>query len=67
MDKVMLGITKSALSSARLAPRCPDWLLSGPDHPLEISLGKFRSLRTPQVMPRSVRGQLGHLKAILVL
>ena len=67
MDKVILGMARSALSSARLAPRCPDWLLSGPGQPLETSLGNFGSLRAYQVMARPVRGQLRHLKAILVL
>ena len=33
IDKVILGMARSGLSSARLAPRCPDWLLSGPGHP----------------------------------
>ena len=52
-------MTRSALSSARLAPRCPDWLLSGPGHPLETSLNNFGSLRASQVMTRPVRVQLG--------
>ena len=67
MDKVVLGMTWSGLNSAKLAPRCTNWPLSGAGHPWKTSLGNFGPLRASQGMIRPVKGQLGYLKAILVL
>ena len=67
MDKVKSGIILSGLNSDRLAPRCTNWPLSGPGHPWETSLGNSGPLRASQDMIRSVRVEMGHLRAILVL
>ena len=66
-DTIILVMTLSGLSSARLASRCPYGPLIGPDNPWETSVGIFGPLRASQGMTRPVGSQLGHLKAILVL
>ena len=67
MDKVISGIIWSGFNSARLDLRCTNWPLCGPGHPWETSLSNSGPLRASQGMIRSVRVELGHLKAILVL
>ena len=66
-DTIILVMTWSGLSSAKLASRFPYWPLSGPDNPWETSLGNFGPLGASQSMARPVSSQLGYLKAILVL
>ena len=65
-DTIILVMTWSGLSSARLASRCPYWPLPGPDTRWETNLGNFGPLGASQGMTRPVSSQLGHLKAILV-
>ena len=64
MDKYIFILAWNGPHRIRVAFRCLDGSLSGPDTPWETSRGNWGPMRASQGITGPVRSQLGHLKPL---